>query len=497
MKGLRLDNFKKIQENEHSAVLQHPSGHKITIAKPALSEKMKQNLASLPMHNFAEGGMSGAEPGMSANNPSPPPDDKDYQYHGPNVFDSSGENADQAPSSIPPQGSIDMADQAGQAQGLTMPGTAPASQGLDPYGMQSYGQALQKGEDLQMGAAGQLGKAQSDFAKAQMGLQQEHQKNLAAQNLYNNIAHTNLMNERAETQKWLTDHPENQNRYFENLTTPQKIGNTIALILGGLGSGMNGGRNIAMDAIDKSIDRDINAQRSDIHKRENLLNANTHALGDQRDAANMMRLQAADLFNSKLQEAAARSGSPEALARAQMFQGQLMEKYAPLHQQMVMRQAAMSPGAPIEMKINALVPPKDQPEVFKQLQMAQNHAKQTDVMLQAFDQANKENTVMGRVGHAGATPASVAQLKTSMLPYLKDAEGRINEQELERTDSLIPSPGDSQKKINEKRQGLLNFIHEKGAFPLLKAHGIPVPGGSMYNEQGQSKIPEFAPKVGK
>lgn len=495
MKGLRLDNFKKIQENEHSAVLQHPSGHKITIAKPALSEKMKQNLASLPMHKFAAGGMSGAQPDMSANNPTPPPNDPDYQYQGPNVFDSSGENTDQVPSSVPPQGSMEMADQSpapmAPQQGM---GAMPQS---DPYGMQGYGQSLQNSEDMQMGAARNLGKAQSDFAKAQVDLQAQHQKNLLDMNAASEKAHQGLLNERAETQKWLKDNPENQNRYFQNLTAPQKIGNTIALILGGLGSGANGGRNIALDIINKAVERDVDAQRAEIHKRENLLNANTHALGDQRDAANMMRLQAADLFNSKLQEAAAKSGSPEALARAQMFQGQLMEKYAPLHQQMVMRQAAMSPGAPIEMKINALVPPKDQPEVFKQLQMAQNHAKQTDVMLQAFDQSNKENTLMGRAGHLGATPASVAQLKTSMLPYLKDAEGRINEQELERTDSLIPAPGDSAKKISEKRQGLLNFIHEKGAFPLLKAHGIPIPGGSMYNEYGQNKIPEFSPKVGK
>jgi hypothetical protein len=50
-----LHKFKKIKEDNHSAVLQHPEGHKITISKKVLSPELKKQVAGLPMH-MAEGG---------------------------------------------------------------------------------------------------------------------------------------------------------------------------------------------------------------------------------------------------------------------------------------------------------------------------------------------------------------------------------------------------------------------------------------------------------
>lgn len=48
MKGLNLSNFKKVRSDKHTTTLEHPDGHKITIAHKALSPKMRSQLVSLP-----------------------------------------------------------------------------------------------------------------------------------------------------------------------------------------------------------------------------------------------------------------------------------------------------------------------------------------------------------------------------------------------------------------------------------------------------------------
>lgn len=53
---VEFKKFKKISSDAKSTVLQHPAGHKITIAHAALNDNMKQALHSLP--HYAEGGMS-------------------------------------------------------------------------------------------------------------------------------------------------------------------------------------------------------------------------------------------------------------------------------------------------------------------------------------------------------------------------------------------------------------------------------------------------------
>lgn len=47
---LNLSQFKKVKDDKHSATLQHPRGHKITISKNALSPSMRDELDKLSLH---------------------------------------------------------------------------------------------------------------------------------------------------------------------------------------------------------------------------------------------------------------------------------------------------------------------------------------------------------------------------------------------------------------------------------------------------------------
>jgi hypothetical protein len=81
-----------------------------------------------------------------------------------------------------------------------------------------------------------------------------------------------------------------------------------------------------------------------------------------------------------------------------------------------------------------------------------------------------------RAAHLGYQPASMYTLQNAIMPYLKDAEGRINVEELERTNLLMPAAGDFDSKIAEKRVGMQQFLAEKGAtHPILSGNFIPLP----------------------
>ena len=53
--NIDFSNFKKIEDGDKHAVLEHPSGHKLKIAKKGLSDKLRQQLDEIPT-NLAKGG---------------------------------------------------------------------------------------------------------------------------------------------------------------------------------------------------------------------------------------------------------------------------------------------------------------------------------------------------------------------------------------------------------------------------------------------------------
>jgi hypothetical protein len=95
---------------------------------------------------------------------------------------------------------------------------------------------------------------QAIWEQAQVGLK----ANLDAQNkLMNDISNQKL----------------DFNGYWSNKSAPAQITAAIGMILGGIGSGMTMGRqgNMAADVINKAIDRDVEQQKAELGKKENML----------------------------------------------------------------------------------------------------------------------------------------------------------------------------------------------------------------------------------
>lgn len=92
-------------------------------------------------------------------------------------------------------------------------------------------------------------------------------------------------------------------RLWNNADTGTKIAASIGMILGGMGAGMTRGPNYALQVIERAIDRDIDAQKSNLAKKENLLNYNIAQQGQARAGYMLTKADLLDAAAAKLQAA--------------------------------------------------------------------------------------------------------------------------------------------------------------------------------------------------
>jgi hypothetical protein len=178
-----------------------------------------------------------------------------------------------------------------------------------------------------------------------------------------------------------------------------------------------------------------------------------------------------------LQGLQAQATAPMAKMQAQAMATQLQNQINTGMQQLGMRRMLQSGNTNLEgmdpaQLVPSIVPQEHQKEVLHEISQAQNAAHNGDILMQNFDKACKENTIAGRIGHLGFTPASILAMRALALPMIHDAEGRVNEFEQKTLSDLEPKPGDSESKVAAKRQALRAFLDQKASAPTAKAFGI-------------------------
>lgn len=133
--------------------------------------------------------------------------------------------------------------------------------------------------------------------------------------------------------------------YFNSLSTGGKMRTAVGLILGGLGSGLTGQPNAALEMLNKHIDNDIKAQTMDMDKNKNLVAMNFDRSKDLRAATEMARIQQRDLISDKLNEVETNSKDPLVRQRAQAVRTQLQLQNEQASMQLKMyRQMSQSNG---------------------------------------------------------------------------------------------------------------------------------------------------------
>lgn len=379
------------------------------------------------------------------------------------------------PQSVPQQ--VSMAAQTAPVQQDTQ--QAPITQPQQPQ------------EDFSKGQGGLPGpiQASTNLAKAEQNagnaISDIRGKGLDSENSLIKTTYDNFQNNQAQDQQLMKaymDKTIDPNHVINSMSTGKKIMTSLGLLFSGIGSGLTGQKNLALEMINDNISRDLEAQKSELGKAYNAYQMHREGTKDEFQADLQHQKDNMIAIDAAIEQQKAKLMGPQAVAAATATQLGLRNQIMDLNQKSAMWNAtkqalsgsgSQDPASKLRiMQLTGQINPNQAEQAYKELDHAQNFETQKSNILQSFDSANKENTISGRITHLGAEPASVAALQNQIMPFLKDAEGRINETEIKRTDKLIPSPGDSQHKIAEKRKALEDFMNEKSSTSTLKSLGI-------------------------
>lgn len=133
--------------------------------------------------------------------------------------------------------------------------------------------------------------------------------------------------ERSGALQDINDHMINSEKHWQDHS---KTASTIGLILGGMGAGITGGPNQALQYLQSQISNNIDAQKSNMGARKTLLEANLAQFGNINNAEDMTRVMLNDIAAHKIGEAAAKFGGPLAASRAAQAIGVLHSQSAEL-----------------------------------------------------------------------------------------------------------------------------------------------------------------------
>lgn len=502
--AMDFKGFKKVHEDEDKAVMRHPKGHEITIAKKGLSFKLRRHLKELPLHQDEGGainkadsnpisqGFSGATGLQSLGIKS-----SKYMADGGEVDQSQPEGTEVVPQDPQQMQQAQQVNPIGADNG--MPEAPAPQQPQDP--MQSIPGYSQAQNALNLQASGQ-----KQVAQAQASALQQH---LAAQqqmaDTHQQYQREMLQNIQNTTNDINAGHI-NPNHLMQNTSTLGKVGMAIGMILAGYGT-KGQGPNPALTFLNQQIDRDVDAQKAELGKSHTLLSAYQKQYGDDVIAENMTRATLANQLSDKIALSAAQNGSQQADAAKLMAQSELMRNNLPLvnaaaSRKMIMdAQGGQGQGQtdPASL-INHLTdpqtgkPPSDsiKQKIADEVGKSTSASKNEKAMLDSFDKASKENTVLRTGAGLLRTPESMQALHSFILPLIKDQEGRVTPAEMDAVSGLLPKPGDTDEKVAAKRVDFQKLIEAKKEAPLAKAYGLDL---EKFNRTKSAEAPQEATKT--
>lgn len=217
-------------------------------------------------------------------------------------------------------------------QDMAATGAAP-SFAMPPDIMSAY-------EKMRAGTQAQA-QAHAQAAQEQARLYGEQEADLKLLELRRTKNLEKLDNDIKQIQNSIMTDKINPNRVWQNMSTGNRVLASIGIMLGGLSQGLGNRKdNPAMDVINAAIDRDIDAQKSELGKKQNLLSFNLAQYGRMDQAFAATKMQLLGITQAQLNKTAAQMGSKQALAAAQVASGQLDLQMATLKNKLASDYAA-------------------------------------------------------------------------------------------------------------------------------------------------------------
>lgn len=121
-------------------------------------------------------------------------------------------------------------------------------------------------------------------------------------------------------------------RLWNNKSSFNKVSTIIGLMASGYGAGMQGPgvKNMAMESLERDIDRDIDAQKANLSSKNNMLGLLSQQMGNVRAGAEMMKAMKLGVASEQIKLAAAKSKDPMAQANLLKQAGELDMKIQPM-----------------------------------------------------------------------------------------------------------------------------------------------------------------------
>lgn len=489
--SLNISKMKKIGGDKKSTIFQHPDGHQIRIAHSGLSALHRKQIEKLDstVEKFAEGGSVDIKetPEESATKaisedqfgePSPYKAEVGPRVTSKNaaslhdindrkpVSDGNDEVEENDPEADIPAEDPKKNDSSKFTQeDLTDIGNAGlASMGVQP-------QTTQMQQPMQQAVQQPITQEQPAVPTDQQpsGLSQDLDKNQQSMDEIVKRQRANDDNLDASMRNNTID----PKRFFNNMSTGHKIGAAIAMILGGASAGTLGGENPAVKIFNKEIENDIDAQKNDQTNKINLFKLHREALGDDREAAMQTRNNLLQVAKVKLDEQMGNLPGPMAGQRATLLKSQIDNEIAMNNMKLAAFKAAKAGGDDPARLVPFMVPQDHQKQAFYEIEAAENTRKMSSDIVNSFEQAAKENTVLKTGAGLLRTPGSVYALHQSMQPTFKDLEGTVRQAAMENTfKNITPMPGDSEHTIGQKRTALHEYLKSKLSAPTARGYGI-------------------------
>lgn len=548
-----FNGFKKHRDGKDHTIFRHTDGHELKVMHKSVNNTERQLLQSLPKFDeknsnhklhpgsgYAEGGEVKKEEspeerrkniengfnnalGFGKKQPQPQPQQRVAKYadgtpSGVQEEDASPSFEDQlavasgyrgpdvAPESLPgqithlPEGQnvLSAMEEGASAQGpanQVQPKTSPQAPEYEQLLKQGQQEQLQGLDTAEAAIQGQrdAGAISGKTAKQLEALQdpaEVHNRELIS-----------LQQENDGLAQAIGEGKVDQNRLFANMSTGQRITNAIGLLLGGFA----GPNNPAMRMLDQEVDRDVREQEQQIGRKKTLLEANLQKYKNLEQAKAATKLNLLKVADLKMAQAQSRTQS-------RVMQGQIQQQRGVLQQQMAGQMAQLASKKALDFLLNGsgqgahnidpatlvpqLVPEKHQAQVFKEIESAQNVAKNKSKMIQLFDQAANDETVVKRLGGLRGEAATKKALEGLMVSQIPIVDQTVRQYAAEAAfNSFLPARGDTSATIAVKRKGFQDWMNSNAKGTTAKGFGLDFDKFGSTKQQDVPAIKHKAPKI--
>lgn len=287
-----LKDFKKIAHDKNTATLQHPKGHKITVLVSKLTPIQKEHLKRLNMH---EGETEGR---------------KEYEAGTPNQPVSADDSAPTtaAPQAYQPQPSTQITP--APVEGAGVAGSGPDA-AIDPLKQEVTGLQEKRNSDIEQAKENAVSQRAFNDKRADLA-------NQDVQNIQEVDQHTKDFAQAKDKNGNLISQVR-PNAYYEDMSTGQRVGNAIGMLLAGAG----GAGPQAMDFLNKQIDRNVAAQEKNFQHQNTVWHAYESLYHDKNIASSLAKVSNIDMLDGQMKLTAQRLGTAQAWANYNQAAGAL------------------------------------------------------------------------------------------------------------------------------------------------------------------------------